>query len=363
MGNGPLSSGIFPYNYTREVSSFPRELRRGLLARVDPRFMGLFIGLLLFISISVWLLSLRSIKEESFSVQEIQKIQERYAQLMINQPKQKVVPEEKPIERKTRVVENKPTGGGKVNSEKESYVEREARRAAETGSRAKTRAAVEREVEGSGIFAAITARSETDVIGREGVEDLLASANVGLSNVGSMNFSKGSFASAHGGSGEGNGNGTAAGDRDGFSERTGSRISNIGIEKQQLARARAVQVATAATVNITSLSPPQISGEASGLEARSQDAIGRVEKREEPRLKRVYEEWLKRDPQLSGNLTIKFVILSDGSVSNIVIIKTTIDNSEFNEAIVRYIMRWQFPPIEGSGPVEVTYPFVFEGHN
>ena len=353
MGNGMHSLRIFSYKHTGEEGVFPRDLRRGLFARLDPGYTGLFLALLLIISITVWVLSLRSIKEEALSSQEIQKIQERYAQLMLNQPKQQVVPKEQPIERKMREVEGGGVkGGAKVNREKESYAEREARRKAGSGSRAEARAAVEREVEGSGIFAAITATSANGAGEKEGVDDLLGSANVGLSDVGSMNFSKSSFASARaGGSGGGS-----------LSERTDGRVGNVDIEKQQLGRARAAQVATAGTVNFSSTAQPDITGESAGLEARSQEAIGRVEKREESRLKRVFEEWLKRDPQLSGNLTIKFTILPDGSVSNVVIVRSTIDNSDFTETIVRYIMRWQFSPVDGGGAVEVTYPFVFEGH-
>jgi TonB family protein len=84
--------------------------------------------------------------------------------------------------------------------------------------------------------------------------------------------------------------------------------------------------------------------------------------RETQRLKRVYEDWLKRDPQLSGNLTVKFTILPTGAVSNVSIVKSSTNNGDFDDAILRYIKRWQFPAVEGAGPVEVVYPFVFEGN-
>jgi TonB family protein len=78
-------------------------------------------------------------------------------------------------------------------------------------------------------------------------------------------------------------------------------------------------------------------------------------------LKHVFENWLKRDPALHGQLKIKFTILPSGEVSNVSIVSSTMNNSEFDENIVRYIKRWAFPPVEGGGPVEVTFPFVFEG--
>ncbi len=364
MGNGPRSSGIFYFRHTGEVGTFPRELRRGIFARVDPGYTGLFFGLLLIISFTVWFLSIRNVREGGYSAQELQKIQERYAQLMVNQPKPEVVPEVKPIERKAMEVQGGGGGGGggRVNREKESYVEREARRARGSGSRAEARAAVDREVEESGMFAAITANSANGG-GKEGVDDLLGSANVGLSDVGSMNFSRGSFATARAGGGGGGGGGDGYGEGDGLGERTGGRVGSVGIEKQGLGRARGAQVATAASVNITSQAPPEISGEGSGEEQRSQEAIGHYVTRESSRLKRVFEEWLKRDPQLSGNLKIKFSILPSGSVTNVVIVASTTNNPEFDDDIIRYVKRWQFAPAEGNGMVEVTYPFVFEGHS
>jgi TonB family protein len=78
-------------------------------------------------------------------------------------------------------------------------------------------------------------------------------------------------------------------------------------------------------------------------------------------LKRVYEDWLKRDPTLNGRLTFKFTILPTGSVSSVVIVKSTTNNQDFDETIMRYIKRWQFPEVSNGSPVEVVYPFIFEG--
>ena len=79
------------------------------------------------------------------------------------------------------------------------------------------------------------------------------------------------------------------------------------------------------------------------------------------RLKRVYEDWRKRDPTLAGRLTVKFVILATGAVSNVSVVKSSTNNSDFDETILRYIKRWEFDPVQGGSDVEVVYPFVFEG--
>ncbi len=143
-------------------------------------------------------------------------------------------------------------------------------------------------------------------------------------------------------------------------ERKGNRTTDVGIQKENVGKAEVSQVATAASVNITS-APPEITGESSSHSDRSQAVIGRTVSREAQRLKRVYEDWLKRDPSLSGRLTVKFTILPSGSVSSVSIVKSTTNNSDFDETILRYIKRWQFPEVENGSPVEVVYPFIFEG--
>ena len=107
----------------------------------------------------------------------------------------------------------------------------------------------------------------------------------------------------------------------------------MSIEKDNIGKTSVTQVASAASVNITS-QKPEVTGESSSHADRSQAAIGRVVSRETQRLKRVYEDWLKRDPTLSGRLSVKFVILPSGSVSNVSIAKTTTGNSDFDEAIL-----------------------------
>ena len=144
--------------------------------------------------------------------------------------------------------------------------------------------------------------------------------------------------------------------------RKEARTADVSIEREEVGRTAVTRVASNVEVNITT-APPEVSGESSSLEERSQSAIQSVVSRESRRLKRLYEEWLKRDPTLSGRLTVKFVILPSGAVANVTVVKSTTGNGDFDEMVLRYIKRWKFPAVEGAGPVEVVYPFVFEGHS
>jgi TonB family protein len=208
---------------------------------------------------------------------------------------------------------------------------------------------VKQQVMSAGIFAAITATGAGGSSGGPRASDLLNATGAELSDISSMSISKGTFA-------------TKNVDAATLTAKKGERVSNVGIEKQSVGRASVAQVASAGSVNITSQAP-EITGESSNIEERSQAAIGRIVTRETQRLKRVYEDWLKRDPQLSGTLKIKFTILASGQVSNVSVVQSSTNNSDFDEAIIRYIKRWQFPEVPGASPVEVVYPFAFEGQS
>jgi TonB family protein len=353
MGDVSTRSGIFYFKETGLIGPFPRDLRRGLMSRIDPRFAMIFFSLFLVGTVTVGLLSRVKLKVETYSEKEILKIQERYAQLVLNQPKPKV---EEPTEKADKAKVDKAGAQKKaevkkeevkVDREKESFVQREQRREETRATREQVRKQVTKQVMSAGIFAAITATSSgPGKGGGQQVTDLLGAATAGL-DIGTMNVSKGSFA-------------TKNVDVATLAARKGERVANVGIQKQDVGRAAVTQVATAGSVNITTQAP-QISGEAANIAERSQTAIARVVTRESQRLKRVYEDWLKRDPQLAGRLKVKFSIMPDGSVSNVVIVESTTNNADFDDAILRYIKRWQFAPAGSGGPVEVVYPFAFEG--
>jgi TonB family protein len=287
----------------------------------------------------------------------MQKIQERYAQLVLNQPKPKAeevevkeVARVEKVGKETRAKVEEEEEKVKVDRGKESFVQRQERREATRQVRAKVREQVKQQVMSSGIFAAITATSGTgSASGGPQVTDLLKTATSDIGDLGDVSISKGSFATR---------NVEASTVQ---ARRSGERVSGVSIKKQEVGRAAVAQVASAASVNITS-QPPEITGESADIEDRSQAAIGRVVTRETRRLKRVYEDWLKRDPQLGGNLKVKFTILPNGSVTSVTIVSSTTGNADFDNAILRYIKRWSFPEVQGANPVEVVYPFVFEGN-
>jgi TonB family protein len=346
----------------KRIPAFPKEFRRGPFSRLERRFLIIFGGLVFLFYTTVGLLSAFVKVDSKQDEKQILKIQERYAELVMNQPKPKeeVKKEDKSttgpaIETKEEVKEEDTKEEVKVDRAKESFTEKEQRKDATSETRRQVREQVSKQIQSSGIFAAITATGGSGSGGGSTVAsaaDLLGTAtDDGLGDLSNLNVTKGSFATRKADAG-------AAG----VTERKGTRTTDVGIEKQSVGKAEVTQVSSAANVNITS-APPEISGESSTHADRSQGAIQRVVQREAQRLKRVYEDWLKRDPALSGRLTVKFTILASGAVSNVSVVKSTMNNQEFDETILRYIKRWQFPEVSGGTPVEVVYPFVFEGQS
>jgi TonB family protein len=348
----------------KRVPAFPKEYRRGLFSRLERKFLIIFGGLVFLFYTTVGLLSVFVKVDTTQDEKQILKIQERYAELVMNQPKPKeeVKKEDKSttgpaIETKEEVKEETKEEV-KVDRTKESFTEKEQRKEASSETRRQVREQVSKQIQSSGIFAAITATGGSGGGGGgsavASAADLLGTAtDDGLGDLSNLNVTKGSFATRKADADAG----TA-----GVTERKGTRTTDVGIEKQSVGKAEVTQVASAANVNITS-APPEITGESSTHADRSQTAIQRVVQREAQRLKRVYEDWLKRDPALSGRLTVKFTILPSGAVSNLSVVKSTMNNQEFDETILRYIKRWQFPEVSGGTPVEVVYPFVFEGQS
>lgn len=348
-------SGLFYIQNSGEISlaGFPKDLRRGLLSRIEPRFMIIFSSLLFFAFSTVLTLSFVKVSE-TVSEKEIVKIQERYAQLVLNQPKAK--PPETKAATKAKTAEKGKSAAeaakeeAKVDREKETFVARKERQVATAAQRQAVREKVAAAVQTAGIFAAITASAGGGKGGHSSggsVTDLLGAAGDGIGDLGSIKVSKGTFATR--------GNIDVAE----LKARRGTVTSGVDIARESVGRANAQRLSSAGSVNITS-TPPEITGETGGAEARSQASIQKVITLEQQRIKRVYENWLKRDPTLSGSLKVKFTIMPDGSVSNVSVIASTTKNSEFDDAIVRYIKRWAFLPVQGGGPVEVVVPFALE---
>jgi TonB family protein len=351
MASSQQQTGLFfmGANPQGTIKEFPAKYNSKFAQQIDLSFLIILGICSLFLIGTFFTLSLRPLPE--VSEQEILKIQERYAKLVLNQPKKEVEEAVKKAEapvqtqKKEEVKEEKKED--KIDRKNESVVEKEQRKEDTKVERKKKREEIKKRVQASGIFAAITAAGSGVGTNTSAVTDLLGTASKEIGDIGEIDISKGSFA-------------TKNVTKNDIMERRGEKTTGVGIEKESVGKAEETQIASSGSVNITS-EPAEIKGESASSSSRSQAAINRVVNRQQSRLKKVYEAMLKRDPKLSGKLVIKFTILPDGSVTNVSIVSSTTNNSTFDNRILSYIKRWTFPPISGGGSVEVTFPFAFTG--
>ncbi|MBN1983951.1 MAG: TonB family protein [Chitinivibrionales bacterium] len=349
-------TGIF-FGATATVSlgDFPRQLRGGFTRHLDRRFLVILSSVAVVIVASVGFSAFRSIPE-TVTNEQILKVQERYATLVLNQPKKQVTetiqkmqlpPKATPLPQKKEDMAKKESAP--VDRKNESMVERTQRKEATVAQRKQVRQEIQKQVQTSGIFAAITATSSGS--GRRSTTSAvdLLSSTVGVDDFSTVAVSgKGSFVKRET-------------QQALVSQPRGEKTTGVTIAKEQVGTAEQKQIASSGSVSITS-EAPQVSGQSAGKAFRSQADINQVVLEQQGRLKKIYEAMLKRDPSLKGKLLIRFTILVDGTVAEVSIVSSTTNNQTFDQRIVSFVERWKFPAVAEAGPVEVVFPFVFTGY-
>jgi TonB family protein len=76
-------------------------------------------------------------------------------------------------------------------------------------------------------------------------------------------------------------------------------------------------------------------------------------------IKGCYERALKRNPNLSGKVKVRWTITAAGTVSAVEIEEDSLGDGEVSSCIKGLVSRWRFPAPSG-GSVDVVYPFVFQ---
>jgi hypothetical protein len=88
------------------------------------------------------------------------------------------------------------------------------------------------------------------------------------------------------------------------------------------------------------------------------DVIQRVVRQSFNTFRACYEDGLRRDPKLRGLITVRFVIGSDGRVTNVGNGGSDMPDGGVVSCVVRGFYGLSFPQPEG-GIVTVTYPIMF----
>jgi TonB family protein len=343
-------------------TSLPNEYKKNLWKAVEWSFIFINLAVFSTYTLSVFLLSLIPIPEQS--ADDIKKIQDQYAMLVLKVAPKKEVPVAKTAtgesaeDKASAAKENMANKAGERLKGKASASaqERAASREASAASRENARNAAASQVANVGALAMLTAvGDESDDGSGEQVEDLIGQGGVQSANLGKA------LSSLDGLKQGGSGTGMAAG----RGRRGGSGTAGAGGSVDDLL----VGVGTAGSRSLArkgmiALSKPdQVVGQAAKSANRNIDAINDVIRRKQGALQHCFTIELRRDPSLSGKITVKFTVESNGHVSNANVVSSTIKSASLEQCLLRSINMFIFPPIaESEGSMTVTYPFVFAGN-
>ena len=93
--------------------------------------------------------------------------------------------------------------------------------------------------------------------------------------------------------------------------------------------------------------------------ALDKEIIRKVVRQHRREVKYCYEQQLQKNPELSGQVVIRFTISPTGDVVNAVVEKTTLNSTAVEQCMKGKIRHWAFPQPKGGGLVKVNYPFNF----
>ena len=95
------------------------------------------------------------------------------------------------------------------------------------------------------------------------------------------------------------------------------------------------------------------------LGARDKSLINAVIQRTMNQIRYCYQRELTKQPDLAGEITVKFVVSATGSVSKAEIKSSTMGSPAVESCLVERFLHFRFPEPKGDGIVIVSYPLIF----
>lgn len=88
------------------------------------------------------------------------------------------------------------------------------------------------------------------------------------------------------------------------------------------------------------------------------DLIKRLMQRHNGAIRACYEDALKKDPTVKGQITVAWTINTKGEVEKPTAKTNTTKNADLEACIIKVVKKVRFPASDS--PVQITYPFTFE---
>jgi TonB family protein len=313
----------------------PASVRGSFTSNLDWAFTT--IASLSFVAHLVMVIYLRSVDWPRKP--DIEEIPDRFVQMVVRKPeppKEQPKAEEKKDEDKPAEDKKPVKTAGTPKPKKEISAEEKARQDAER------RARLAEQVKNTGILKLLGAKADgagsiADVLGKGDVDrdQERAFQGVGGLTVASGDANLRGVKSGTGGSGKV----ASVGNLRGGAGISGASTGNVGAERK--------------VSGIVRSEPPAVDGQL------DPNIVVREVKARMSAIKACYERALKRNPNLSGKVVIRWTITAAGTVSGVEVDQDSLGDSEVTNCIKALVARWRFPAPSG-GSVEVSFPFVFQ---
>ncbi len=322
----------------------PEDYKKQSLKRLDRRFWGIFLATFL---LNVILMMYLSNLPYQITEDVARRIQEHYANFIYQQQKATPPPKSTLAETKGPGAEKKPeeqkpaeTSKTAENNPAKNASSKGPRTARErVAAKSRSTAQISREVSKKGLLALITgsgAAAQGDA-----VQDVLGD-NAGssgknldkiLSNIGGIKTS---------GASEGAGKGKGGSVRGGRATSSGASIDDI-VTGLGSAKQNSIQKKT----KMKLFKSGKVKAEAGKSGGRSPASVLAVINSHKAAIEYCYQRALRSNPNLKGKISVRFVIRPDGSVGNVKIVESTMNNASVERCIVSKIRRWRdFGPVD-----------------
>ncbi len=304
---------------------------------------GLFKTLfLMFFALELfWGLSVYNIKLSPIAPPDINKVPQRFAKFVIQQPKQ-----ETPVETLTT------TNGQETGTDSEQKQQKKKTNPKRSGGSSGKK--TDRPVTSQGLLGLIGGSGQSGQ--KSSSVDFLIDKGLVKQLDDLLGDKKLSKRPGNGGLGTGSGKGVGAGTGDGIDDLLAFGLSggvddlieNDGVQKVTMKKKGQVQLQT----------PSKMRGSQAAMGNRSPENVMQVINSQQGRIMYTYNKYLRNDPNLSGKVSLDVTIEANGRISKITVLESTISNQNFVRDLTNIIRRLKFPPI-AEGSITINLPFVF----
>ncbi|RMF66114.1 MAG: TonB family protein [Calditrichaeota bacterium] len=340
--------------------SFPETFRRRFGESLDKRYYTILVSSLLVHTVVATYFLLHPLPK---NLDRIQQVQKRLARKIVQREVTfQAPPAEGDLVKKEQAARKKKPGAAKKSSPAQAQGKAKASsQAAKKGSgrvarrarKGPTNAEIASKVSSQGILALLTSSGSTAKGGE--VADLLGDVMAaktdldqvvsGLSGIRSATAAEASGRSGHGGV------------KGGRAEGGGSIDELVS----DLAETNSAKIARTGELVVTSDSPliEEEGGNRAG--GRNPDDIQAVVLRHNKAIQYCYERQLKRNPKLRGKIVVRFTITPEGTVKDVEIVYSDLNNAAVERCVVNRIRRWNdFGVVDaslGNTTIRQTYAF------